>query len=250
MLSKTQIIILAAGKGKRMGGGIPKVLTLFRGRPIIEYLMDAVSALSLPFKPVVVVGFGAEAVKKQLGGRAVYALQEQQLGTGHAAMSAKDAADKSAENIVVLYGDHPNTQAEAVENLINLHEKERPALTMMVVRVPDFSGSRAAFYGFGRIVRDENGKIKKITELKDASEEEKNIRELNPSLFCFDAKWLWENLSKLQNSNSQGEYYLTDMVGLAIGQGKKISSLEIDPMECVGVNTPEDLDFAEKLIAK
>lgn len=247
---KTQIIILAAGKGKRMGGESPKVLTLFRGRPIIEYVMDAVSALCLPIKPVVVVGFGAEAVKNQLGERAVYALQDIQLGTGHAVMRARDATDKSAENIVVLYGDHPNTQAKAVANLINLHESERPVLTMMTLRMPDFNGPHSAFYGFGRVVRNENGKIKKIVELKDASEEEKNIRELNPSLFCFDAPWLWENLPKLQNNNSQREYYLTDMVGLAIEQGKNIASLEIDPLECVGVNTPDDLDFAEKLIAK
>jgi len=190
MHSKTQIIILAAGKGKRMGGEMPKVLTLFRGRPIIEYLMDAVKELNLPLRPVVVVGYGAEDVKKQLGERAVYALQEEQLGTGHAVMRAKDVASKSAENIVVLYGDHPNTKTEAVASLINLHETEKPAITMMTVRVPDYTGFHAAFYGFGRIVRDENGKIKKIVELKDASEEEKNICELNPSLFCFNADWL------------------------------------------------------------
>lgn len=243
-----QIIILAGGRGKRMGSQDPKVLTLFNGRPIIDYCLNAVGELGFPEKPVVVVGFGAEKVRDYLGGRAEYALQSEQLGTGHAVLCAKNQVEGKAENIVVLYGDHPNTKAETIRRILNFHKMEKPALTMMTLRVPDFAGVYSAFYGFGRVVREENGKIKKIAELKDATDEEKNIRELNPSLFCFDSAWLWENLPKVRNNNSQGEYYLTDMAGLAIEQGKKIASLEIDYRECIGVNTPEELELAHKMI--
>ena len=119
---------------------------------------------------------------------------------------------------------------------------------MMTLRVPDFGGVHAAFYGFGRVVRGADGRVARIVELKDATEEEKGITDLNPSLFCFDANWLWDNLPKVSNNNAQGEYYLTDMVGMAIEQGRKIASLEIDCKECIGVNTPEELELAHKII--
>lgn len=244
---RTQIIILAGGRGKRMGGESPKVLALFGERPIIDHCLDAVGELGLAEKPVVVVGFGADAVKQHLGGRAEYALQAEQLGTGHAVLCAKDKVG-GADNIVVLYGDHPNTKAETIRRLLALHEAEQPALTMMTLCVPDFGGVHSVFHGFGRVVRAADGKIARIVELKDATEEERNITELNPSLFCFDADWLWDNLPKVSNNNAQREYYLTDMVGLAIGQGRKIASLEIDNRECIGVNTPEELRLAHEII--
>lgn len=248
MNPSVQIIILAGGKGKRMGGEIPKVLTLFNGRPIIEYSLDAVAELGLESAPVVVVGFGAEMVKERLGDRAEYVLQTEQLGTGHAVMCAKQNLEGKFENVIVLYGDHPNIQAGTIRRLLALHSAERPAITMMTVTVPDFENIFSLFRGFGRVVRDVDGKILKIVELKDANEEEKNLRELNPSLFCFNAPWLWDNLPKVGNENNSGEYYLTDMIGLAIQQGQKIASLEIDYRECVGVNTPEELRIAGEII--
>lgn len=248
MEPSVQIIILAGGKGKRMGSEIPKVLTLFGGRPIIEYSLDAVAELGLPSAPVVVVGFGAELVKERLGDRAVYALQAEQLGTGHAVLCAKEKVAGDAENVVVLYGDHPNIKAETIRRLLALHAAEQPALTMMTLSVPNFEDIYSLFRGFGRIVRGADNKILKNVEVKDASDEEKNIRELNPSLYCFNARWLWENLPKIKNENNSGEYYLTDMVGLAIEQGRKIASLEIDYKECVGVNTPEELRIAHEVI--
>lgn len=248
MNPSVQIIILAGGQGKRMGGGMPKVLTLFNGRPIIEYSLDAVAELELGSAPVVVVGFGAEMVKERLGDRAVYALQAEQLGTGHAVLCAKENVSEKTESVVVLYGDHPNIKAETIRRLLALHAAERPAITMMTLTVPGFDGIYSLFRGFGRVARGADGNILKIVEVKDASDEEKNIRELNPSLFCFNAPWLLENLPKLGNKNNSGEYYLTDMVGLAIEQGQKIASLEIDYKECIGVNTPEELRIAGEII--
>lgn len=247
-MNDVQIIILAGGQGKRMGGGMPKVLTLFGGRPIIEYSLDAAEKFGLPQKPVIVVGYGAEMVKERLGDRAEYVLQAEQLGTGHAVLCARDIVEGKFENIIVLYGDHPNIKAETIKRLFALHVAERPTLTMMTLVVPNFDGVYSLFRGFGKIVRGADGKILKNVEVKDASDEEKNIRELNPSLYCFNAPWLWENLPKLKNKNSQSEYYLTDMVGLAIEQGKKIASLEIDYRECIGVNTPEELRTAHEII--
>ncbi len=248
MESSVQIIILAGGQGKRMGGEVPKVLTLFNGRPIIEYSLDAAAELELPLRPVVVVGFGAEMVKERLGDRVEYALQAEQLGTGHAVLCARDIVAGKFENVIVLYGDHPNIKAETIRRLLALHAAENPAITMMTLAVPDFLGVYSLFRGFGKIVRGADGKILKNVEVKDANDEEKNIRELNPSLYCFNAPWLWENLPKVGNKNKSGEYYLTDMVGLAIQQGQKIASLEIDYRECIGVNTPEELRIAGEII--
>jgi len=242
-----QIIILAGGKGKRMGGDLPKVLIEARGRALIEHLL--VSVFSLNFKPVVVVGYKGEMVKERLGEKVDYALQEEQLGTGHAVLCAKDVAN-DAKNIVVLYGDMPNIKPETIENLLRIHSQEQPALTMMTIKVPHFENENAGFYGFGRVIRNEKGEIEKIIELKDASEKEKNIKELNPSLFCFNAEWLWKNLPLIKNLNAQGEYYLTDLAGLAISQGEKITSAEIAAVQCIGVNTPEDLKRAELLLEK
>lgn len=247
-MHNTQIIILAGGKGKRMGGDFPKVMTMFGEKPIIDSSIEAVEKLSLSNKPIVVVGFGAEKVKEHLGERAVYAFQEEQLGTGHAVLCARDVIGEDVRDVLVLYGDHPNTKSETIEQILSSHSKVSPIITMATLKVPNFEGFYSGFNGFGRIVRDEAGNIERVVELKDADEDEKQIKELNPSLFCFNSKWLWENLPKVKNENAQGEYYLPDLVGFAIKQGEKISSVEINPLECIGVNTPEELERAKKVL--
>lgn len=248
MNPSVQIIILAGGKGKRMGGDMPKVLIQLKNRPLISYLLDSVMPIaSLP--PIVVVGFKGELVKQTLGNKVDYVTQAEQLGTGHAVMCAREASS-GAKNIAVLYGDMPAISAETIKNLLALHDRENTDLTMMTINVPHFNNEYAGFNGFGRIVRDAAGNIKKSVEFKDASEEERNITELNPSLFCFKSDWLWEAIAQIKNNNVQGEYYLTDLVGLAIFQNKKIASLRIDPLECIGVNTPEELKRAEEILGK
>ena len=248
MPSQTKIIILAAGKGKRMGGDIPKVLVRLNGKPLISYLLNSLKFLQIKEKPIVVVGFRADMVKEELGDSMEYVFQKEQLGTGHAVMCAKDKIG-TANKLIVLYGDMPNIKPKTISNLLELHNNESPVLTMMTIKVPNFENEYAGFMGFGRVIRNEDGNIKKIVEIRDADEKEKKVTELNPSLFCFDSSWLLSNLDKLTNKNAQEEYYLTDLVGLAIEEGKKISSLEISPMECVGVNTPEELRYAETIVS-
>lgn len=227
---------------------IPKVLISLNSRPIISYLLDSVKNCNFLLKPVVVVGFRGELVKKEINDEAVYAVQEKQLGTGHAVLCAKNQVCPLSKNIVVLYGDMPNTKSETIKKLLEIHNSEKPAITMMTTKVPDFENEHSGFYGFGRVVRNESHNIKKIVEVKDANLEEQNLTEVNPSLFCFNASWLWENLPKINNNNAQGEFYLPDLVGMAIEQGQKISSLQIDPTECIGINTVEELKRAEGVL--
>ena len=118
---------------------------------------------------------------------------------------------------------------------------------MAALTVADFRGWRKIFYGFGRIIRDSSGQISKIVELKDATRKQRQIKEVNPSYFCFQAKWLWENIGKLSNHNAQKEYYLTDLAGLAINQGHKIATFPISAYEALGINTPGELKLASKI---
>jgi bifunctional UDP-N-acetylglucosamine pyrophosphorylase / glucosamine-1-phosphate N-acetyltransferase len=242
----TQIIILAAGEGKRMNSESPKPMVTFLGKPMIAHLLSSVMESGLCTKPIIIVGQRREEIIDFLGPSFTYVVQEEQLGTGHAVMTAESAAT-GHDTVLVLYADHPLVSSHMISNLAKEHSDSGATLTMAVATVPDFSDWRKAFYSFGRIVRDQSGEILKIIELKDASEEEKEIKEVNPSYFCFNAAWLWENLHKLKNNNNQKEYYLTDLVGLARDQNVKIASIEIDPKEALGVNTREQLELLESL---
>jgi len=248
MSEQIKIIILAAGHGKRMNNHeLPKVCIPLDGQPIVKRLMKAIKDSGVCDKPVVVVGQKAELVKQALGPDYTYVNQSEQLGTGHAVMCAKDELVGKAENIMVLYGDHPLITAEMVNNLAKTHLAANTVLTMATVKVPDFSDWRASFYDFGRIIRDDSNKVCQIVEKKDADDAQKEIKEVNPSYLCFKADWLWDNLAKLKNDNAQKEYYLTDLVGLACQAGREIATVEIQPKEALGVNTAEQLELVSKL---
>lgn len=244
----TQIIVLAGGLGKRMGGNVPKALVPLRGKPLISYLLQAIQNAAVCERPVIVVGKGADLLKKTLGESYNYIFQEERLGTGHAVKICKPYLQKKSEHILVLYGDHPFVSSETIRSLDEEHRKSHAAMSLMTVTVPDFSGWHASFYSFGRILRDARGKIFGIRELKDSNEREKEIREVNPSFFCFESEWLWENIEKLNNNNAQKEYYLTDLLGMAIAQNRNIVSIPIEPLLALGINTPEELGFAETLM--
>jgi len=248
MLDNTQVIILAGGKGTRMEQELPKVLTTLGNKFLIEYILKSVNECNFKINPLVVVGYKGELVKEKLGDNLVYIEQKEQLGTGHAVLCAKDYFSKDAKNIIILYGDMPNISKQTILKLADMQDRDNAVLSMMTVNVPDFLDFRKCFYAFGRIVRDKNKKIKKIVELRDATDEEKNITELNPSLFCFNKDWLLKNLDNLKNNNSQREYYLTDLIGIAIDEGSNINSLSVDPDECIGVNTLEELKRAEEIV--
>lgn len=242
----TQIIILAAGHGKRMQSELPKALTPLHGTPFISHVLSAIADSGVCSDPIIVIGQKGDQVREVLGDKYTYAIQDQQLGTGHAVMIAEDKV-KDADTVIVLYADHPLVSAQTIKNLQKTHKEKGATLTMATAEVPDFNEWRNAFLSFGRFVRDEKGNIVKIVEAKDATDSEKEIKEVNPAYMCFDSKWMWQKLHTLKNENAQGEYYLTDLVGCAFDEHQKIETIKIDPKEALGVNTKEQLELISQI---
>ena len=243
-----RIVILAGGLGTRMKSKLPKVLIPLSGIPLIQHLLDSVEQATIDKRPIVVVGYGKDLVMKELGDKYQYAVQEEQLGTGHAVLAAKTACG-DAENVMVLYADHPLITPNTIKKLAEKHLRAGSKITMATATVPDFSEWRNFLYtNFSRIVRNENGEIVKDIQFRDATESEKKIKEINPCYFCFDAKWLWGKLKNLKTDNDQGQYYLTDLIKLAIVDGEKIETVKIDPLEALSANSKEELEILEKIM--
>jgi bifunctional UDP-N-acetylglucosamine pyrophosphorylase/glucosamine-1-phosphate N-acetyltransferase len=249
MSNQIQIIILAAGHGKRMNNlELPKTLIPLNGEPIIFRLLKAIKDSGVCDDPIIVVGQKADQIRAALGPNYHYIIQDRQLGTGHAVLCTKSELEGKVKDIMVLYGDHPLITAEMIQKLARAHLKSGKTLTMATVKVPDFADWRCGFYDFGRIVRQGSNKVCAVVEKRDATEAEREIKEVNPSYFCFKADWLWQKLSELKNENSQQEYYLTDLVGMACQAGLEIETVEIQPKEALGVNTAEQLELVSKFI--
>lgn len=246
----TRIIILAAGKGTRMNSDLPKVLVPLKGRPMIKYLMDSVVASGVDDRPIAIVSPDNQAIiKHSLSEYNIeYVIQDKQLGTGHAvacAQSVFEAHGTKPKNIVVLYGDHPFLKTESIKKFAGLDQK---ALTIMPTNLPDYEDWRQNFYHWGRIVRGLDGRVERIVEFKDASDEEKLITEVNPGFMSFNYEWLFKNINDLKNNNSQREYYLTDMVKIAFEAKYEVGTINIEAHEAMGVNSPEELKIAEKIL--
>lgn len=235
-------VILAAGLGKRMHSTLPKTLHPLLGKPIVFHALDAV----LPFAdlpPVLITGFGSELVQegvaKEYGSRVQFAFQAEQLGTGHAVRSAEELLRGSADVLLVTLGDMPMLRAETIKRLLDLHQQSRNTITMTSV-MGDLSR------GFGRVVRSSEGKVMAIVEEAVATPEQLKIREYNISAYCFDAEWAWNNLANLKPS-PKGEFYLTDLVEMAITQGRDIDAMVLeDPSEGLGINNRVDLADCER----
>jgi len=242
----TKAVILAAGKGTRMKSDLPKVLFPLKGKPMMEYLIRSIMDSEVDGKPIIIVSPGnKELIQKALARYGCrYAIQNEQLGTGHALACAKEFVGEEAENIIVFYGDHPFVKPETIKRLAEIHEG---IITMMTTKLEDFSNWRKNFYSWGRVLR-ERDRVKEIIEFKDANDKEKEIKEVNPGFYCFNKNWLFENIEKLENNNNQKEYYLTDLIKIAFKQGLKIDSLPINPKEAIGINNKEELVAAERLI--
>lgn len=236
-------IILAAGKGKRLLSetmNMPKVLRLAAGKPLIGHVLENINFIDEK-DTVIVAGYKREMVFEQLGDKYTYAVQEEQKGTGHAVMMAKDAFKEYDGDVVVLYGDMPLFKKETYQNLIKTHQESGADCTVLTATTDDK-------LAYGRIIR-ENGNIVDIIEEKDCTPEQKEIKELNVGVYVFKSKVLFDNLDKIKNNNAQGEYYLTDVPKILIGEGKTIATYTTyDKYEILGVNTPEDLELCEKLI--
>ncbi len=244
-----KFVILAAGKGTRMGLDIPKALTPVGGKPILQYLYEAVVSSGVNGAPVVVIGHERNFLCEAFGKECEYAIQEEQLGTAHALNCAREQT-ADADAVVVLYGDHPFVSDETLRKLAAYHEEKKAKITMMTTKVETFDGWYKAFLHWGRVLRDARGHIIGIREYKDAMESERQIMEVNPALYCFDTKWLWENIDQIKNFNASEEYYLTDLVELAVTQAHEVASLFVPAEETIGINTPEEREIAETLIQK
>jgi bifunctional UDP-N-acetylglucosamine pyrophosphorylase/glucosamine-1-phosphate N-acetyltransferase len=239
MTDDLDIIILAAGMGTRMKSDTVKILHRAAGRPIIEYVLDTAAALS-SYPPIMVVGHQREAVQQAVGERASYAVQEPQLGTGHAVMQALPHCTR--RRVLILSGDVPLTRPETLTRLVDEHVRGNNALTVLTMRVPGENP-------YGRIMREADGSVARIVEVRDASDTEKQIEEVNAGIYVFDREHLSGNLQKLSTNNAQGEYYLTDLVGLLRAEGRRIGAV-LAPhwMEAIGVNSRGELAMVETVI--
>ncbi len=239
---KIATVILAAGYGTRMKSDLPKMMHPVMGRSMIDWAVQTAETVSqLP--PVVVVGHRKELIQQLLGSRVRYAEQEEMLGTAHAVMQATPLLQGVADVVLVTYGDMPLLRSRTVQKLIDRFAsyetrstnllggdvRERPAIVMLTIDRPDAQG-------FGRVVRNDKGDIQAIVEEVDCTPAQKAITELNPGIYCFAAEWLWQNLSAIQLS-AKGEYYLTDMVAIAVGQGRQVETLTAPLEDVDGINT-------------
>ena len=242
MTDNLEVVILAAGLGTRMKSATIKILHRAAGRPIVDYVLDLASDLSsLP--PVMVIGHQREAVQKAIGERARYAIQEQQLGTGHAVLQAADLVD-SRSRVLILSGDVPLTRPETLRRLVDEHVRNQNALTLLTMRPPD-----PAMYG--RVVRDPDGQVAKIVEFRDANDEEKQIGEVNAGIYVFDGAHLFDNLRSLSTNNAQGEYYLTDLLHVLRKGGHRVGAVVADDaVEALGVNSRAELAQVEEEIQR
>ena len=233
---KVKGIILAAGKGTRMKSDTPKVLHKAAGRTMVEWAVD--SASSVDSRPAVVVGHSKEMVMKILDGRADFVFQEEQKGTGHAVIIAKDYI-KGSDDTVITYGDMILLRKESIEKLVDLTIESNLDAAVLTAFADDPTG-------LGRIINDAEGYVEKIVEHRDATQEQLKINEINTGVFCFKSDVLLNALGKIGCDNSQGEYYLTDTVEIINKAGGKIKSAHCDALEALGTNDRAQLALSAK----
>lgn len=236
-------VILAAGKGTRMKSDLPKVVHPVAGRPMVAWVVDACRGAGFT-RTILVVGHKQEVVREVFAGQGDvdFAVQSEQLGTGHAVKCAIDLLRRVEGEAVVLAGDGPLVRAATLGRVLERHRSSHAAATIATSVVDDPAG-------YGRIIRDGSGRFAAIVEDKDATEAQKRVREINPSIYCFDAPKLVERLPKLSNANAKGEYYLTDIPGMLRDEGEVVEVVDAMPAaDVLSINTPEQLAEVDAIL--
>jgi bifunctional UDP-N-acetylglucosamine pyrophosphorylase/glucosamine-1-phosphate N-acetyltransferase len=235
---KVTAVLLAAGQGTRMKSSLPKVLHPLCGKPMLWHVLEALRPAAGE-TPVVVIGHGAEAVQKYLGDSARCVLQEPQLGTGHAALQAEGLLKGKTDYVIVTYADMPLLRGESFRRLVETQRLNAGPFSLMTVIADDPRG-------FGRIVRKPDGTVEAIVEEYVATPEQQQIKELNVGAYCFKADWLWEALHRIEKNPKKGEYYLTDVVELAVKEHLPVQAVvHEDFIETIGINTRVHLSEAD-----
>jgi bifunctional UDP-N-acetylglucosamine pyrophosphorylase / glucosamine-1-phosphate N-acetyltransferase len=234
------VVVLAAGQGTRMKSNLPKVLHPLGGRPLFLHVLRTAKRLN-PRPVAIVIGHGAEAVRSAYAGNDVaWILQEQQRGTGHAVLCAKEAFKGFKGEVIILSGDVPFIREQTLHMLVAHHRSRNAAVTLLTAFLDEPRG-------YGRILRDDHGNATGIVEEKDATLGERGIREVNAGVYVVSAPFAFAALSEVKNHNQQGEYYLPDIVAIGLAQGADVETVRVDDVrEMLGVNTREELAFMEK----
>lgn len=241
MVEDVVALILAAGHGKRMRSGLLKVLHPVAGRSMVEHVLETARAAGIG-RAVVVIGHQGEKVRAALQDRVEYVHQEEQLGTGHAVLMARDVLHE--EVVLVLYGDTPLLQADTLKDLLAQHRKSGAAATVVTTQLDDPSG-------YGRILRNPRGEIEGIVEEKNATAEQKRLREVNTGIVCYRREPLFHLLPQVKKDEVSGEYYLTDVVSLLLRAGEKVETYFVqDRSQVLGVNTRIELAEVEKILRR
>lgn len=230
------VIILAAGEGKRMKSDLPKVLHPVGGKPMISHVVEIAQAIE-PEKIVVIVGVGRELVMDELSRSGVeFAVQDKQLGTGHAVLQAKDNLSDFNGNVLILSGDVPLLSEMTLDKVLYRHYVSKAAATVLSTIIDNPTG-------YGRVIRRDDGNLKHIVEEKDCSRDEREVREINAGIYLFDAKTLFQYLPEVGNANVQQEYYLPDVLPLIMAESGIVAVEKTEnAKEVAGVNSPEQLE--------
>lgn len=242
MGEKLGTIILAAGKGTRMKSDLAKVLHPLCGKPLLSYSIGQARQVHSD-RTVIVIGHQADRIREIFRDEdIIFVEQKRQLGTGHAVLQTKGVFRDYQGTVLVLCGDVPLLKAGTIMAMWKRHMAGAAAVTVLTVVLDDPGG-------YGRVLTDSSGKVLRIVEEKDASDEERRINEINTGIYCFESTFLFENLDRIGNKNAQGEYYLTDMIEIARRKGLTAQNYRAnDPTEVMGINSVADLERAARFV--